>query len=186
MIKNVIELPLRQERVKHDVNIETLGAMTAPAIRTGANITTAEDAQVGWIAQEALHNLKLIERTQKAEVIDFACKEVANVVLEVRLKLEALGILVINRSARNITLISGRFVRKHDVGLLVEVGHDDSRESKAGRERNVAIVIAEFVHFEKMRIEREVEVDNVAHRIAGRADTFDGGGILRVDVTVED
>ena len=70
MIKNVIELPLRQERVKHDVNIETLGAVATPTIRASADITAAEDAQVGWIAQEALHDLEFIERTQDAKVAE--------------------------------------------------------------------------------------------------------------------
>ena len=58
--KDFAELLLADERIQHDVDVETFGAVSAPTISLCTDVTAAETFEIEWRSKEALHDTILI------------------------------------------------------------------------------------------------------------------------------
>ena len=90
MTKNLVETFVVDEWIKHNVDIEALCAVAAPAVGFGANIAAAEDFEVAWEFDEFLHDFVFIDTAQKAEIIEFIRDIICDVGAEIVFEIDAL------------------------------------------------------------------------------------------------
>lgn len=173
------------EWIKHDVNVETFCAVTAPAICFRADIAATEDFEVAWEFDEFLNDFVFINAAKEAEIIEFIRDIICDVGAEIVFEIDALGILMVNGRTGNIALVGGSFIAQNDVGLVVEISDDDCCKSEAGREWNVAVVEALLVELEHSSVDGEVEIAGFGCGVAGEANTVERGVIFWVKIAVE-
>ena len=78
------------EWIKHDVDVETFCAVTAPAICFSTNIAATENFEIAWEFDEFLHDFVFVDAAQKAEIVEFVGNVVFDVGAEIIFEIDAL------------------------------------------------------------------------------------------------
>ena len=78
------------EWIKHDVDIETFCAVTAPAVGFGADIAATEDFEVAWEFDEFLNDFVFVNAAKEAEIIEFIRDIICDVGAEIVFEIDAL------------------------------------------------------------------------------------------------
>ena len=105
LAKNLMQGEGVDEGREDDVGEEAFGAMSAPDVLLAPHIATFEDIEIFSVAREEHGYLQFGEGTQKTEIVYLMRNGAANIGPEVVLKLQAFGILVVDRRAAHGALV---------------------------------------------------------------------------------
>lgn len=119
MAKNLNEALFANVWIKHDVDVETFCAVAAPAISLGANIAAAEDLEIAWEFDKFLDDLKFVHAAKEAKIMNLVAEVSLKIVLKVSFEFVALGILMINCCAGDITFVCRGFVADDDILQII-------------------------------------------------------------------
>ena len=88
--ENLVEALVIDEWIKHDVDVETLRTVAAPAIGLRADVAATENFEVAWEFDEFLHDFVFVDAAQKAKIVEFIRDIICDVGAEIVFEIDAL------------------------------------------------------------------------------------------------
>ena len=113
--ENLLQLGIWNKWRENNVREEAFRTVTAPLVFLAADIAALENGKILRILRETLGNLQLVERTQVTVIVVTIAHPVMDVIAEVGLELQRLGVLVVDVGAGDSRLVRTRLVREGHV-----------------------------------------------------------------------
>ena len=163
---------MRQKRRQDQKHKQTLRTVPAPDILPAADIAAAENAVILRHCGKKLCDLIFAHRAQEAEIQHAGGDILFFIFMKIPLESEALGILMIDRAARDGALIGARLVRQHHIPQPVQICRQHARKRHDGGKRRVTVEKSRAVQFQHGLIQCAVHRQRVRRIIARRLHRF--------------
>ena len=162
--ENLKKCIIVEKGAENDIDEEAFRALAAP-VPVGvlaADIAAFEEGVVWLEARVAGENhadLKLGERSQETEIVDFGAQELLDILVKVVFKFVGFGVLMVDFGAVDGGFIGAAFVGHDDIFFIVEISDEIGREGEQGAERSVAVQEALAIETEEFWVDGTLGVD---------------------------